>query len=332
MNLRKVIKFGLISFIISNLIYFGIAFGLLVSQQSVSLENEKTISFKETTSSSHTIAPLPIAYTARDGAELNVRHYPAAADTAPLVILIHGSGWHGGAYTGIAEFLTASGNFEVLVPDLRGHGPDTKNRGDIAYIGQLEDDLADLIDTFQHSNQKVFMIGHSSGGGLVIRFSGGEYGDKISKAVLLAPFLKYNAPTIREKSGGWAHALTRRIIGLTMLNNLGITQFNDMIVIQFNFPQAVLDGPLGATATRSYSHRLNTSFAPRDAYLADVAALPEFLLIVGADDDAFIAENFEPTLAAATENGRYEILPDIGHLEVIESRKAKALIADFLKE
>jgi pimeloyl-ACP methyl ester carboxylesterase len=84
---------------------------------------------------------------------------------------------------------------DVVVRDLRGHGVTPRRRGDIDYINQFEFDLADLIKATAQPNQKDVVLGHSSAGGLVVRFAGGEYGEIINHAVLLAPFLKHNAPT-----------------------------------------------------------------------------------------------------------------------------------------
>ncbi|MCR9213624.1 MAG: alpha/beta hydrolase [Proteobacteria bacterium] len=332
MKKRKITKFLFRSALISIFIYFAIAIGLILSQPLKTLDGSNTLSFPQTSAVANQDNFQATYYTARDGTKLNLRRYPSQSDKTPLVILIHGSGWHGGGYTSLAEFLSDTGQFDILLPDLRGHGPETKTRGDVAYIGQLEDDLADLIKTFKSGNQKVFMIGHSSGGGLVTRFAGGEHGYMLNKAVLMAPYLKYNAPTMREKSGGWAHPLTRRIIGLSMLNTVGITWFNDMTVIQFNYPLSLLEGPSGPSATQSYSYRLNTSFAPRMAYLEDITALPNFLLIVGADDDAFIATNFEKTMSAATNKGKYQIVQDVDHLGLINNDTAKTSILEYLSE
>lgn len=129
---------------------------------------------------------------------------------------------------------------QVYTPDLRGHGHAPIKRGDIDYVGQLEDDLADFIATIRkaHPHALLLMGGHSSGGGLAIRFAGSRYGKLAHGYVLLSPFLKYNAPTMRANSGGWATPYTARIIGLTMLNNVGIHWFDALPAIRFNMPEA----------------------------------------------------------------------------------------------
>jgi alpha-beta hydrolase superfamily lysophospholipase len=102
--------------------------------------------------------------------------------------------------------------------------------------------------------------GHSSGGGLALRFAGSEYGQQAAAYLLLAPYLQYNAPTARPNSGGWARPYTPRIAGLTMLNNVGIRWFNHLTTIDFNMPEKARNG----TETLAYSFRLNTGFAPRN--------------------------------------------------------------------
>lgn len=330
--MKKFMHIALTSVLLTILIYLGIAAGLILSQRPTALPETATLSFPNPGNAQPDVQPELTQYVARDGTNLTLRHYAPKIENAPLVVIIHGSGWHGGGYTDIAQALAVTGAYEVLLPDLRGHGPNTNMRGDLAYIGQLEDDIADLIKAYRINGQKIVLLGHSSGGGLVIRFAGGAHGALLDKAVLMAPFLKYNAPTMRENAGGWAHALTRRIIGLVMLNNVGITWFNGLTAVQFNFPKAVLDGPLGHTATQSYSYRLNTSYAPRPNYLNDIAALPDFLLLVGADDDAFIAQAFEPTMKAVTARGEYEIIPEADHLGLLSDARAGAAIARFLQQ
>ena len=313
----------------SVLIFLALAVGLIVSQRVKPLANKDTLTF-ENISNETTDAPALISYVARDGVQLGVRHYPGAGDDVPLVVVIHGSGWHGGAYTPIAEALSRDQGFEILIPDMRGHGPQPVRRGDIDYIGQLEDDLADLITAYNTTDRPVYMVGHSSGGGLTIRFAGGAHGDMLDKVVLMAPFLKHDAPTARADAGGWSHVLLRRLIGLSMLNGVGIEWFNGLHVIQFNFPPEVLHSKQGQTATTSYSYRLNTSFAPRSDYLADVAQLPPFLLLAGTQDEAFHAKAYKPTMSPANPNGQYRLIDGLDHLGIIMDKQALDVIGDFL--
>lgn len=260
-------------------------------------------------------APIPLQSTPmRDGYALPFRAL-YGPDGAPLLVMIHGSGWHGMQFEGLAAQMAPYA--DILIPDLRGHGIAPQRRGDVDYIGQFEDDLADLITARARPGQKVVLLGHSSGGGLVVRFAGGAHRGLISGAVLLAPFIHHGAPTTRPNSGGWAQINLPRIIGLSILNRLGITALNGLKIVQFAMPDAVLSGPLGNTATTAYSYRLNTSFAPRDDYMADLAALPPFILVAGSADESFVAQAYAPLLEKAGAKGGVHIVQNINHLGIV---------------
>ncbi len=140
----------------------------------------------------------------RDGHALQVRRYPSDAADATLLVLVHGSGWHGLQFDGLAQQLSGVAN--VVVPDLRGHGAKPGRRRDMDHIGQFEDDLADLTPASRKEGLAVVLAGHSSGGGLVVRFAGGAHRGLIGGAVLRAPYLQHTAPTMRENAGGWSRA------------------------------------------------------------------------------------------------------------------------------
>jgi non-heme chloroperoxidase len=260
----------------------------------------------------------------RDGVDVPIRAL-SGPQGAPLIVMIHGSAWHGMQFEGFAANLPA----DIVIPDLRGHGVAPLRRGDVDYIGQLEDDIADLIQARAKAGQKVTLLGHSSGGGLVIRFAGGAHRDLIDAAILLSPMIHHAAPTTRRNSGDWTTVLLRRRIGLSILNRFEITAANHLPVIRFAMPQAVLDGPLGATT--EYSYRLNTSFAPRDDYGADIAALPPFLLLVGAQDQAFVAKAYAPLMQPLTDKGQYQIIPDAGHLALVDHPQTAQTISQWVK-
>lgn len=322
---RKMLTMILTSVVITLII----SLGLIVSQSTTTLsENTETLDFSGVLDNRETI-PLPeIKITARDGAELSAFHQPSPKSNKPLLVLVHGSGWHGMQFFGLANALIDDA--DIIIVNVRGHGFGPEPRGDISYINQLEDDLSDVISAYAKPGQKVVLGGHSSGGGLVVRFAGGAHRDMIDGAVLLAPFLKYNAPTTRPNSGGWAHVLTRRMIGLSMLNMARITALNHLTVIQFAMPKAVLDGPLGHTATTQYSFRLNTGYAPRNAYQNDIAALPRFVLITGDKDEAFFAEKYELLMSTETGKGQYHVIKGAGHLGIVDAPQTVDLITKFL--
>ena len=132
---------------------------------------------------------------------------------------------------------------------------------------------------------------------------------------------------MRPNSGGWAVAQTRRIIGLGMLNAVGITTLNHLPVIRFNVPE----GWQAMGMRDRYSFAMNTGYAPRPDWARDAAALPPFLLVVGAGDEAFRAEAFAPALSAANPGGTYEVVPGAGHLDIFTHPATEAAILRYLE-
>ncbi|WP_392339788.1 alpha/beta hydrolase [Moritella marina] len=289
--------------------------------------DNNSLNFDELYTVDYTCLPPRQSCKARDGKEITYRHYPASADT--VLILLHGSGWHSQYLLPLAKSISDDGLASVYTLDLRGHGLTPERRGDVDYIEQLEDDLADFITQIQarHPNAKLILGGHSSGGGLAIRFAGSHYADQIDAYLLLSPFLKYNAPTMRSNSGGWAHVHTARIIGLSMLNMLGIHRFDHLTAIEFNMPASARDG----TETLSYSHRLNTAYAPRH-YKKDLAAIKQPVLVaVGECDDAFIAQQFESVMSPYT-SVKVALLPEVSHMGIVVGSEIRLVVKAWLQK
>lgn len=315
---------------ISGAIYLAIALGLIASQPASGMKNPaQTLDFDKIMGGPE-VASLPVSTALADGQAAYHPGHLAAPDGKPLLVMVHGSGWHGGQFTRLAHAL--EGEAEIWVPSLRGHynGPGQR-RGDIDEMGQFEEDLAELIRAKASEGQKVILLGHSSGGGLVVRFAGGQYGKLIDQAILLAPFLQYDAPTTKPNSGGWARPLTRRIIGLSMLNAVGVHALDHLTAIEFAMPETVRNGPLGEQATLAYSWRLNQSYAPRRDYMKDISALPPFLLIAGGEDEAFDAQGYAPLMSPANPDGSYEVIAGYGHLDIVDAPETVALIRAALQ-
>lgn len=311
--------------VISAVIYFGIATALIffVKLQQAS---PTRLSFNELIFD-YTNLPKLERFKARDGANLYYRYYPSQSDR--IIILIHGSGWHSRYFMPLAEFLSSSGLAQVFTPDLRGHGLRPERRGDVNYIDQFEDDLADLITLIRKNNPSATLIvsGHSSGGGLAIRFAGSKYRKLADAYLLLSPFLKYNAPTIRSNSGGWAQPYTARIVGLTMLNNMGIHWFDYLPAIAFNMPKEAQDG----TETLLYSHRLNTAYAPRN-YKKDLVGIQQPILVVaGTADEAFFADKFETEMSKYTKV-KVILLQDVTHMGLVVGPEIRDVVKEWLEK
>jgi alpha-beta hydrolase superfamily lysophospholipase len=267
-------------------------------------------------------------YAARDGEQLAYRYYDSASDR--ILIFVHGSSYHGGGYHALAAALSQDGVAKVVLPNLRGHYMSGPRRGDVDYIGQYEEDLADLIAFLRGEGHTgpITLGGHSSGGGLAIRFAGGQYAREVSSYLLLAPIIP-RSPAVRGgDAGGWTILHWKRIYGLIALNAIGIHGFNGLPILQFNKPAKYWDG----TETLSYSYRLNASYHPRLNYDADIRALAaNTLVMVGADDNAVDGEALQKLMAADAPRAQMKIMPGLSHFGIFSDPAALAVAADWMR-
>lgn len=257
--------------------------------------------------------PAVTKYKARDGSELEVRCYPVTGfPDKPVIILLHGISVDGKYFHSLARQIIQCALAHVYVPNLRGYGERPHRRGDIDYIGQVEDDVADLIRYIHmdHPSMPIVLGGHSAGGGTALRFVSGKYGPLIDSCLLLSPALPPNAPVHHEeKSAGVTSLSLPRLIGLMMLNAIGLQAFNRLTVMRINKPEDTLDG----TETLALSYRLLLSRMPPFKYEPSLRALSgSSLVLVGERDEEFAAEKYGPLFALHTD-AEIEVLPGLTH-------------------
>jgi len=109
--------------------------------------------------------------TVRDDKKIFAYRFANQSDNT--IILIHGVGSNAYMYNRTAGLLQEATQAEVYAIDLRGHGQSEGNCGDVDYINQYVDDLADIIKTIRKEkpNGKIIIAGHSMGGGIALRYA-----------------------------------------------------------------------------------------------------------------------------------------------------------------
>ncbi len=247
-------------------------------------------------------------YSARDSATLGYRAYEGGG--AQAVVLIHGSSDDGAGIHPLAKALRDAGA-SVYVPVLRGHG-NSGRVGDIDYIGQLEDDLADFVAVLQrlHPNASLSLIGFSSGGGFVLRLISTADEKLFNRFIMISPALPPGTPTIRPNTGGWVSVAKPRIVVLAILNRLGIDWFNGLPVVAF------ATSPKAPNLTSVYSFRLAVDFgAPREGYLTALGRSSKpAAVLVGGSDELFYPDRFAPLFQATRPDLPVTIVPGVGHI------------------
>lgn len=270
-------------------------------------------------------------FTARDGIDLFARHY--GADTDVTILLLHGIA--GSSYT----FNTSCGlireaiNAEIFALDHRGHGKSAGRPGDIDYIGQYEDDVADAIAEIREKKPDgtLILAGHSMGGGIALRYAMKDGPSDVDGYLLFAPHLGFNSPTAyasREETNStgepWFKVHLTRLVGLFMLNIFGIDGFNDLGISFFNYPADSPQSPVGI-----YTYRAFSSVAPADYRTALAAVDKPLLVLVGSNDESFSAAHFRAVVEENSE-GRVVLFDGLDHNSIMYNDKVIAAVGEWM--
>ena len=263
-------------------------------------------------------------FSARDGTELAYRHYPARGPSSgKIAILVHGSSGSSSSPHALADALAARG-VETYAPDIRGHGG-SGTRGDVGFIGQLENDMADLVAMVRKTSptEPLTLLGHSAGGGFALRIASSPIQDLFARTVLLAPYLGYDAPTNRPDSGGWASPDIPRYLALAALRRVGIECCDALPTLGFAVPPKS-EWMLAPT----YSYRLMRNFATR-GYRDDLAGMTKPLtLIAGTDDELMQADKYADAVHAVAPSVDVKLIDGVDHMGIVSNIRAVSAIAD----
>jgi pimeloyl-ACP methyl ester carboxylesterase len=265
-------------------------------------------------------------FQARDGTALGFRHYAAIGpSTGRAAIVIHGSSGSSANSIHALSFALAQRGVESYALDIRGHGT-SGTRGDIGYIGQLEDDLADFVAVVRKTTPTapLTLIGHSAGGGFALRVAGSPIQNLFARTVLLAPYLGYNAPTNQPNSGGWANADLPRIIALMVLRQIGIGCCDALPAVAFAVPP-----DSAKSLVPAYTERLRSNFGVHRDFRTDLAGASRPVTIYsGAEDELMVADKYAEAVRGATPAVNVKLIDGVNHMGIVSRPEAISAIAD----
>jgi acylglycerol lipase len=106
------------------------------------------------------------------GLEIYWQCWLGGASTRAVVVISHGAGEHSGRYRHVARQLAELG-YPVYALDHRGHG---RSAGPRALVDRLDNAAADLdvlidIARREHPDTPLFLLGHSLGGTIALRYA-----------------------------------------------------------------------------------------------------------------------------------------------------------------
>lgn len=261
---------------------------------------------------------------ARDGAPLVYRLYPGS--NGRVVVLVHGSSGTNVSMHKLARALQSFGA-TVYSISLRGHGGSGTRNGDSSYRRQLDDDLMDFVQTVGLNAPGVHrtLMGFSSGGGFALRTASGPNAASFDAYVAISPYIAHDSPTSRQEAGGWAGVAMGRLLALAALDGMGLPWLQGLPVVRF-----ATDAEPSDSRTPAYSYRLLSGMQLGPAWRPAIARIGQpTLIVVGADDELFLADQFPPLFGELNRRISVSILPDAGHMTMITDDRAVSMIADL---
>ena len=272
-----------------------------------------------------TLPPLE-RFQARDGTWIGFRHYAANNPaTGRGAIFIHGSSGSSATVNHALTHAMSAHGVETWALDIRGHGG-SGTRGDIGYVGQLEDDLVDFVAEVRKTapDLPLTLVGHSAGAGFSLRVAATPImQDMFVRTVLLAPYLGYDAPTNRPNSGGWASADIPRFLGLAALRKLGIDCCSQLPVLAL-----AVRPNMEKILVSTYSDRLMRNYATRGYRLDLLAVTHPMTIFGGAEDEMMISDKYAETVQAIKPSVDVKLLAGINHMGIVTNPKAVNAIAE----
>jgi non-heme chloroperoxidase len=268
------------------------------------------------------------SYTARDGTILPYRYFAGPSDVA--LVFLHGITEPSLYLSAMGRYLADKGLATVYLPDLRGYGTNPIRRGDIDYIGQLDDDIEDLFRHVQtrQPGARIVFGGHSAGGATALRQTVRTIHKDVHAFLLLAPALSPSSPLDRkDKLLNDSKVDIPKYALLMALNAVGIHRWDDTVVYRRLTPKERLHG----TESCDLSYRLALSRMVGSDYAKHLSRLtkPTFVLI-GEDDEVFRAEAYEPLYRRHC-SADVRLLPGHNHDQIVQTEQALAVIGDWLK-
>jgi len=109
-----------------------------------------------------------VFFKTRNGTKIHARVF--SSDSSTTILIVHGLDGSSAQFNRASGLLRETTGANVVAMDLRGHGLSEGARWDVDYVGQHEEDVADVIAALHKRNPggDIVLLGHSMGGGISI--------------------------------------------------------------------------------------------------------------------------------------------------------------------
>ncbi|MEN8144932.1 MAG: alpha/beta fold hydrolase [Gemmatimonadota bacterium] len=207
------------------------------------------------------------------------------------VLVLHGLGEYGDRYASVARAANAAG-CDAFALDQRGHGRSSGQRGHTRTLDGVIADVGLFRDRIEQGEPRLptFLVGHSVGGLVALRYLQGARGRSVRGGILVAPFLASSLRTPKWKLR-LGKVASRTVPFLAMDNGIPLED-------QFRLPEERIESQTDRLTHRRITARMWSEMVRgADLAEAEAEAVACPLLIQLPGDDRIVSN--EATLRLA---------------------------------
>lgn len=244
------------------------------------------------------------------------------AGEGPAFLVLHGWGGSSDSWLDVQKTL-AEQKYRVIVPDFPGFGKSItpgQSWSIKEYIVWLNDFIKDIKDS-QGFEEPFFLLGHSFGGRVAIKFAG-LYPERLKKLILC------DSAGIKAKPD----FKTRIIFAISKVGN---AVFSPQILVRFK--DAVRNVFYFFIRNRDYVKAKGTMRETMkkvigEDLVSDLSNIKTPTLVVWGEKDKIVPVKYAHIFKEKIKDCRLELLPEIGHSPHLEvPKKLSQIIISFLK-
>lgn len=233
------------------------------------------------------------------------------------LLLIHGLGASGAIFQPLIDAL--SPHFQLIIPDLRGHGQSCRLPGPHS-TERLADDLVNLLDLLKI--RSCYALGHASGGAILQQFAR-AHRDRLRGMVMVCAFAR-QATTVREQIESYLRPELFRLLGASTVGALAARR---ALAGEAAFVRNVIghnDGRRIAPIARLLQRFDSRSW---------LHELDRPALVIAGEADPTTPPHLSQELAARLPQAQFHTIPQAGHW-LIKTHSAQLLdiVLPWLKQ
>lgn len=235
------------------------------------------------------------------------------------VLILHGWGGSSDSWIAVQESLAEKG-YRVLVPDLPGFGK-SKTPDTIWGVDDYAAWVGEFLRQFQQKENTFFLIGHSFGGRLAVRYAV-ENPEKIKKLLLVASAGIKPKPEIKTMMISWAARIGNALLAPKIFRRFRDSARNLFYVFLRHKDYVKAEGTMRQVIVKVINEDLSE----------DLTKIAAKTLLVWGDSDKLVPLKYGRIFKERIKDSELVVLQKIGHSPHLEApEKFSEIILQFLR-